>query len=136
MNAKKAAVIWTLVVGSTAFPLVHAQAAHTQTGDNTNTARIDIKGSITHQDPGGWVSAVFVQSSDGGGVYQVIFSDAAPSAKSCTATPDNSDLEGTVDAPMAEPHQLLVSFHALSSKSGVATPVPSAFRLTCAISSP
>jgi hypothetical protein len=126
-------LILSLVMGIAVLPTLHAQP-----GDNSNTAHIDIKGSITQQNPTGWISAVFLQSSDGTGargVYEVIFHGTAPDVSTCTATPDSADLAGSVEAPDAKPKELLVFFRQLSSNGGVATPIPSAFTLTCASSS-
>jgi hypothetical protein len=130
MKARTMMLVSALMTSGVAFAQGHPQAAQ-----SNNTVRVDIKGSITRQNPTSWISAVFYHSGDGAGaVYQVVFSDSAPSASSCTATPDNSDLMGTVEALDAHPRQLLVSFRQVSSGIGVATPLPSAFTLSCASS--
>jgi hypothetical protein len=128
MKARTMMLVSALMTGSVAFAQGQPQPVQ-----NNNTARIDSKGAITRQNPTRWISVVFYQSDDGaGGVYQVVFNDSAPSASSCSATPDNSDLTGTVEGLDAHPRQLLVSFRQVSSGSSVVTPVPTAFTLSCA----
>lgn len=129
MKAKTTTSILFLVMGSVIFPL-----AHTQPSAQNNTAYINSTGAIIKQNPTGWISAVFFQSSDGAdaaGAYEVVFSDTAPSASSCTATPRTSGLTGMVEAVAAKPNQLVVSFRESGSSGGEVTPLPSAFTLSC-----
>jgi hypothetical protein len=130
MKAKTKTLTMLLVIGSVAFSVTQAQS-------DTNTASISSTGAITSQNPSSWISAVTVQTSGGfgaGAAYQVTFRGTAPSASSCTATPTTSGLTGMVLAPTATPNQLLVSFQQSGSSGGLATPVTSAFTLTCASS--
>jgi hypothetical protein len=127
MKAKAKAFTMLLVIGSVAFSVAQAQS-------NNNTASISSTGAITSQNPSSWISAVTVQTSGGfgaGAAYQVTFSGTAPSASSCTATPMSSGLTGMVMAVAAAPNQLLVSFQQSGSSGGLATPMASAFTLSC-----
>jgi hypothetical protein len=131
MKVKATAWVVGLVLGSAMFSVAHTQS----NGDHT--ARIESSGTITKQNPSNWISAVSFQTSEGvesRGTYQVIFQDDAPTPSSCTATPDNSDLTGMVDAPEASPHILIVSFRPSGSNGGLLTPMASGFTLSCSSS--
>jgi hypothetical protein len=130
MKAKTMTLTMLLVIGSLTFSAIQAQS-------NTNTASISSTGAITSQNPSSWISVVTVQSSGSlgaGAAYQVTFSGNAPSASSCTATPTASGITGMVVAIPATPNQLLVSFQQAGSSGGQATPLASAFTLSCASS--
>jgi hypothetical protein len=131
MKATTMTLTMLLVIGSVVFSGAQAQS-------NNNTASISSTGAITSQNPTSWITAVTLQSSGGGGVgaaYEVTFRGAAPSASSCTATSANSGLTSMVTALTGMPNQLLVSFQQSGSGGGLATPVTSAFTLTCESSS-
>lgn len=127
MKAKTMTLTMLLVIGSVTFSAIQAQS-------NTNTASISSTGAITSQNPSSWISVVTVQSDSEGSAYQVTFHGNAPGASSCTATSTTSGITGMVVAIPATPNQLLVSFQQAGSGGGQATPLASAFTLSCASS--